>query len=129
MKQYIDNGNGTVTDTKTGLMWQQATSSNMLWDGALQYCEDLTLASHDDLRLPTIQELQSIVDYSRHNPAIDTAYFPGTLPSWYWSSTTYAYDSSYAWCAYFYDGYVSSCGKGNYLDVRAVRGGQQREIK
>ncbi len=101
----IDNGDGTVTDTSTGLMWQQSDSQNYdngvytprTWEQALDYCETLTLADHDDWRLPTIKELRSLVDYSRYNPAIDTVKFPGALSSWYWSSTTHAYNVNYAW--------------------------------
>ena len=56
-------------------------------------------------------------------PTIDTNAFPSTN-SWYWSSTTYAYDPDFAWVVYFSYGFVSNNGKddGNY--VRCVRGGQ-----
>ena len=95
-----DNGNGTVTDSATGLMWQQsngydsmASSYQFSWKNALAYCEDLSLGSHDDWRLPDVKELQSIVDYSNETDAINTAVFtqtivPGTGP-FFWSSTTY----------------------------------------
>ena len=74
----------------------------------MTYCENLTLPAggYSDWRLPNRNELQSIVDYSRYNPAIDTTYFPGTVASYYWSSTTYAYSTSIAWNVYFGYGYV-----------------------
>ena len=112
INDFVDNGDGTVTDHATGLMWQQADSgSGMDWVDALAYAEDSTLAGHDDWRLPNIKELQSIVDYSRspsasdaanQGPAIDTDYFQITeLPS---GTTDYDSDYGYFWSstsAYF----------------------------
>lgn len=77
INQFVDNGDGTITDNATGLMWQQAddgTTRN--WENALAYAENLTLAGHSDWRMPNAKELQSIVDYSRspdatNSPAID----------------------------------------------------------
>ena len=81
---------------------------------------------YSDWRLPTIKELPFLVNYSIPNPgpAIYTAYFPNTVSSYYWSSTTYANYTSSAWFVYFYYGYAYSYYKGNYNYVRAVRGGQ-----
>ena len=89
---FVNNGDGTITDNATGLMWQQADSGNgMDWEDALAYAESATLAGYDDWRLPNIKELQSIVDYTHSpsagdaanlGPAIDTDYFQITeLPS------------------------------------------------
>jgi len=65
---YQNNGNGTVSDTSTGLMWQQDTARDgegyydrMNWEEALAYCEALVLGDHADWRLPTIKDLDSIV--------------------------------------------------------------------
>ena len=122
---FIDNGNGTVTDTITGLMWQQATAPGTYsWKQAITYCENLTLAGYSDWRLPNRNELQSIVDYSRYNPSIDTTYFPGTVAYYYWSSTTPADYTSYAWFVNFYNGSVYIYYKFGGFYVRAVRGGQ-----
>ncbi len=64
--EFVDNGDGTITDNATGLMWQQADSgSGINWEAALAHAEGLTLAGHDDWRLPNAKELQSIVDYTR----------------------------------------------------------------
>lgn len=63
---FFDNGDGTITDLATGLMWQKSDSQEgMDWKEALKHAENLDLAGHDDWRLPNSKELQSIVDYSR----------------------------------------------------------------
>lgn len=122
---FTDNGDGTVTDANTGLMWQQGEAgSTMNWEGALTYCETLSFAGYSDWRLPNIKELESITDDSLYDPAIDTNYFPEAYASPYWSSTTYASDTSYAWYVYFYSGSVSSYSKSSTFYVRCVRAGQ-----
>lgn len=64
--RFVDNGNGTISDNATGLMWQQSDSKDgMIWQDALTYAENLDLGGHDDWRLPNAKELQSIVDYTR----------------------------------------------------------------
>jgi len=124
---FVANGDGTVTDTDTGLMWQQATAPGAYtWQQALSYCENLTLAGYPDWRLPSVNELQSIVDYSRYDPAINTDYFPNTVSSfhYYLSSTTYAYSPGNAWLVGFYFGDFSYSLKSYDYYVRAVRSGQ-----
>ena len=69
---FRDNGDGTITDLATGLMWMQDDSGyGMEWQDALKYCEDLKYAGHTDWRLPDAKELQSIVDYTRMPDATD----------------------------------------------------------
>jgi len=124
---YTDNGNGTVTDTSTGLMWQQAGSSTMTWEQALAYCEGLNLGDNTDWRMPTIKELRSLVDYNYYSPSINTTYFPHTVSSFYWSSTTYATLTGCASGVNFYKGLSGedlSSNKSDSYYVRAVRGGQ-----
>ena len=131
---FTDNGDGTVTDASTGLMWQQDGSTNVSrWGQALSYCENLSLAGHSDWRLPTVKELRSLVDYSRYNPAISTNFFPNTVASFYWSSTTYASYTGSTWGVYFNYGYAGVRYKNyDYKDygyyVRAVRGGQSGSL-
>lgn len=122
-QEFVDNGDGTVTDTETGLMWKKTTASNRTWEEALTYCETLTLAGYSDWRLPNRIELQSLVDYNRITPSIDTDYFPDTKPqSRYWSSTSDIYSGG-AWYVDLYHCFVVS-EKAESYDVRAVRGGQ-----
>ncbi|WP_147676078.1 Lcl C-terminal domain-containing protein [Algibacter pacificus] len=101
---FIDNGDGTVSDYATGLMWQKADDGKARdWEGALAYSEDLELAGYTDWRLPDAKELQSIVDYSRspqttNSPAIDPVFSTteikdpegksGQYP-FFWTSTTH----------------------------------------
>ena len=119
---FTDNGNGTVTDNNTGLMWQKEDdNATRTWEQALTYCEGLSLAGHNDWRLPNIKELESLTDDTKYNPSIDTTYFPNTNASYYWSSTTYAYSTSYAWNVYFGNGVVSNDVKSYGYYVRCAR--------
>lgn len=72
-------------------------------------------------RLPTRQELESILDLSRYEPAIDTERFPDTQSTWYWSSTQCAWDSSAVWIVHFNYGFVNNYDRSNLACVRAVR--------
>ena len=125
---FTDNGNGTVTDNTTGLVWQQSEGGAMVVTNALAFCNTLSLGQYSDWRLPNIKELTSIIDYDRYNPSIDTIYFPNAHAAGYWSSTAGAPMTNYEWAAYFDDGgvygYVNNLGKGNNYFVRCVRGGQ-----
>jgi len=130
--RFIDNGDGTVVDMATGLMWikdpQAAGVGSMYyWYDAIDTCENLSYAGHDDWRLPNINELMSIVDHSRFDPAFDPAFFtPPSDPWWaYWSSTVMAPWPDGAWSMYIYDGYKTSFWiPGDMLFIRPVRGGQ-----
>jgi len=101
---FIDNGDGTVSDLATGLMWQKSddgTARN--WEEAIEYADRQVLSGYDDWKLPDAKELQSIVDYSRapavtNSPALDPVFESteikdpegegGQYP-YYWSSTTH----------------------------------------
>jgi len=88
INDFVDNGDGTITDRATGLTWQQGDSGSTLdWEGALATCEALDLAGHHDWRLPNTKELQTIVDYTRI-PAIDPVFSMTDPSSWFWTSTT-----------------------------------------
>ncbi len=119
-----DDTSKTVTDKRTGLIWQdEAVSSTMTWSAAITYCEDKTLGGYSDWRLPNSRELASIVDRSQNHPAISSV-FDNTASNHYWSSTTDVSDVGNAWYASFDDGVVRTIGKvGNYY-VRCVRGGK-----
>lgn len=88
--QFVDNGDGTISDLGTGLMWLKNDSGKGLdWEHALSYAENLEFAGHNDWKLPNVKELQSIVDYSGVYPAINPDYFKITdKDAYFWSSTS-----------------------------------------
>lgn len=147
---FTDNGDGTVTDNNTGLVWQkqdngvkynwyQATGTcDAVYNpptqspclvgvdnpGTRNICGSLNLGAVSGWRLPSIVELMTIVDYgvSWPGPTIDAAYFPDTKPSYYWSATSYPLFPKYAWHVLFYNASSSAFFKGSKLYVRCVRG-------
>ena len=122
----VINGDDTVTDTGTGLTWQrQAPNTQMNWKEALGYCENLYFAGYSDWRLPSREELRSIVNYEKYDPAADTEYFPEISLFFYcWSSTTSANSEGLAWNVNFSNGDDGYDDKSSSRYVRAVRGGQ-----
>jgi len=107
---YRDNGDGTITDLNTGLMWQQDPGDKMTYEEAVANASSLNLAGHDDWRLPTIKELYSLILFSGTDPSgpesssnlvpfIDTNYFnfkygdtsagERIIDAQYWSRTEY----------------------------------------
>ncbi len=113
----------TVTDTKLGLMWQdnsKAKSIKKKWSSAKSYCRNLTLAGHSDWRLPSYDELLTIVDYDRYKPAIMPG-FQNVASSRYWSSSEYVSDAEYAWNVNFKDGNAGDFTESDEGYVRCVR--------
>ena len=128
-----DNGDGTVTDFQTRLTWQQDTvdkngdgvisSKDALdWKAANGYCNGLEMAGKTDWRLPAIEDLSSIVNFSKEFPAIKPPFT--SQSSYYWSSTSYIYKKQKAWCVSFYFGNSVWSYKTSSFFLRCVRGGQ-----
>jgi Protein of unknown function (DUF1566)/PKD domain len=129
---FTDHGDGTVTDTMSGLRWQQSDDGIARnWEEALASCEGLTLAGSADWRLPDIKELESLVylhaaDFST---PMDVAFFTPSqdtnLQSFYWSSTTSQpwLGGGAAWGVDFYAGTVDDGGfsKAYFKFSRCVR--------
>jgi len=141
---FVDNGNGTVTDLTTSLMWQQGETNPMKWGSALNYCEGLSLGGDSDWRLPNVRELESLTDETRIYPSINTRFFPNVKSDnvcgddqtfFYWTSTTNTSDADNKLVVSFERGFTTSQHKrdrDNFL--RCVRGGgslslDDREIK
>jgi hypothetical protein len=120
----VVNSNSTVTDTRTGLIWQQGEPGTMTWGDAISYCEGLSLGGHSDWRLPNVKVLESLTDDSGY-PSFDTLAFPKASASNYWLSTTFAGYPGNAWYVDFFSGVVNVGSNKDYsLYVRCVRGGQ-----
>ncbi len=161
--RYRDNGNGTITDSKTNLTWmrcslgQQWTGTTcagvameMNWNDALKTAMSYSYAGHSDWRVPTVDELDTLVYCSKgrrpsarpngelvfdtngrclgdnyQKPTINITAFPNTSNSLYWSSSPGTFASNYVWNVIFGDGEVNDYttnGLSNH--VRLVRVGQ-----
>jgi hypothetical protein len=94
--RYQDNGDGTVLDFKTGVMWQKSDDGVFrIWADALSYCDELELGGYDDWILPSMEQMSTITDYSRYDPATDPAF--DYRSNHYWSSSTVAFNTGFAW--------------------------------
>ena len=123
--------NEAVLDRKTGLVWERSPNTSFAnWSGAQQHCDVLALGNHKDWRLPTIQELASLVDRSVPSPG-------PTLPpghpftvntAFYWSATTDISNNANAWGVGFDIGDVGSGGKNAIDYVWCVRDGEELEM-
>ncbi len=110
-RTFTRDDTGVVKDNKSGLYWQDEYSTsvpNINWENAIEYCENLSLGTYDDWRLPNFNELYSIADRSKYSPSINTNAFKEVIPHHYWSSTTIEDKKSYAWSVNFYYGYGDS---------------------
>ncbi len=146
----IDNGNGTVTDSETGLVWMRCllgqswdvdncagAAGTFNWRQALYQTEQLNeaggFAGNADWRLPNKNELQSIAELRCWGPAVNASVFPAdiffTVPNQMWTSTPYAGDDRMGWYTYswyidFYRGNAHYADKNTDYSVRLVRGGR-----
>jgi hypothetical protein len=94
-------GPGTVYDNATGLTWQaNAGVATYDWNGATAFCRAPSLPGMG-WRLPSMKELQTIVDESRLSPTIDPVYFPNTPAAFFWTSSPDVTDATQAWVVDF----------------------------
>ncbi len=120
---FIKNGD-VVINNHSNLEWQDdSVGDKMMWREAIDYCENLTLNSNSDWRLPNINELKSVIDKSRYAPAVVSA-FTNMTSDQYWSSTTYEPSKTRAWIVSFIDGKEGAGNKTYSKHARCVRGGQ-----
>jgi len=133
--RFITGATGVVTDTLTGLVWLENANcfGTRNWAGALSdanglatgYCGLTDGSSAGDWRLPNVRELQSLIDYGEYGPALPDGHpFTGVQSSYYWSSTTFAINTSYAWYVHLNIGNVYGGNGSNGYYVWPVRGGQ-----
>ena len=121
-------GDDAVLDKETGLVW--AKDANLYngtrrWQQAMDYCRDLSIADRKGWRLPTVEELSSLIETGHGNPALPHGYpFSNLVAGMYWSSTTYEGDSALACSVLIVDGRVLYGNKTTYsYYVWPVRGG------
>ncbi|HSP95621.1 MAG TPA: DUF1566 domain-containing protein [Candidatus Dormibacteraeota bacterium] len=164
-RSFTDNGDGTITDNTTGLMWEKKSNDGSIHDKDNSYTWGLFIypytmngtmvttflaalnggagfAGHTDWRIPNVNELLSLVNYSHFDPAVDWEFantpYPGcspgctvttcscTISNYYWSSTTrqIPFTDAYALNVDFWAGYLAEdFMKDTAHYVRAVRGG------
>ena len=120
MEQFIKNEDGTVTDTKNNLIWSKTLAEDVTHSDAEQAVAELG----EGWRLPTVDELQLIVDRTKYRPAANTDIFPDTKNDWYWTSSECAWNSEARWVVYFNVGFVNDYLQNYYACVRAVRASQ-----
>lgn len=154
--RYLDNQDDTVTDYSTGLMWKKFSEGQRsitcgkgmvrqyTWDYAVNRFKQTSFAGYNDWRLPTVEELRSLIDceHKRATTFIDNGYrefsmekqcdkltinsavFPNTSPTRYWTSTTFYNKEAYAWCLHFDSGQDEENLKYYNASVRLVRSEQ-----
>ena len=154
--RYLDNGDSTVTDTQTKLMWKQCSegqsgsscsgkAATYKWDDAMsRFGNRVSFAGHSDWRMPTKDELKTLVYCSSgiptplpdekwcggedkkgfQQPTINQQAFPNTSSEEFWSSSPFAYDSKGAWLVDFSLSIGHEAHKDNAFQVRLVRSGQ-----
>ena len=141
----VDNNSGTVSDSKTGLIWKKCSegqsynsSTNSCdgvagkfnWQAALQQAQAVNAGGNGeslgqtDWRVPNIKELASIVELSCYSPTIDEQVFPATSNKAYWSFSLVANVGYRAWIVSFFTGKDYAEYKDYSGSVRLVRSGQ-----
>ncbi len=139
---FKEEGDGTITDQATGLMWSKADSGKgMDWEAALKYADQLSLAGHSDWRLPNAKELHSLVDYSRSpdatgSPAIDPVFYTTEIKNeaeqvdwpFVWTSTTHVDGPNASQAVYVAFGRAIGSMHGRTMDVHGA-GAQRSDPK
>ncbi|MDF2177444.1 DUF1566 domain-containing protein [Aliiglaciecola sp. CAU 1673] len=132
---FVDNEDGTVTDTSTGLTWMRCSvgqswdgenelcvgeASQLNWQQALQSAYGLEFAGLKGWRVPNVKELTSLVERQCVHPAINEEIFPNTPSDDFWSATPSMLDTQRAWTVAFYNGSNALKAKTLFPYVRLV---------
>ena len=100
------------------------------WKEAQELCKTLTIGDYSDWRLPTIKELQTLLDYGNYSPALPCKHpFLNVQSNLYWSSSSYVLYTDYAWNVIMNAGYVNHYNKSNHYYVWPVRAGVKKRCK
>ena len=119
---FKDNGDGTVTDLLTGLLWQKADGGEMTWEKAKDYAKSLRLGGRQDWRLPTSMELFALTNQGMHGPAMDTSVFTRSEARYWWTNSTRADDAAKVWLV------NSGGGIGAHAKTETVSAGGERPV-
>lgn len=130
----VDNADGTVSDSATGLMWMKCSvgqtfsnnscigdATELNWQQALVFAHGYQFANLDGWRLPNIKELATITERQCVRPAINEVLFPNTPSDDFWSSTPSLLDSQRAWVVAFFNSSNSIKQKNLFVFARLVR--------
>ncbi len=146
--RFTDNGDGTITDNLTSLVWlKNANQLESTWQGAIDFCTSLSAAGNADLtdgslagdwRLPNRSELKSLLNLNYSNPCISNQsgagqwaegnIFNNVQSDWYWTNSTYMNNTDMAWAVEMAEGSINGFRKVPTNDgayVWPVRGGHQ----
>ncbi len=113
------SGQQVVTDTITGLMWAKSYAEDKNWTAALEYCETFDYAGYTDWRLPNVNELSSLINYT--TSLSDFPDMPSNIDR-FWSSSVYVYNGYDSWCVFTNNGSIAYSPDYHYY-ARCVRGG------
>ena len=119
---FKDNGDGTVTDLLTGLVWQKADGGEMTWEKAKDYAKGLRLAGRADWRLPTSMELFALTNQGMHGPAMDISVFTRSEARYWWTDSARADDPSRVWLV------NSGGGIGAHAKTETISAGGDRPV-
>lgn len=135
---FVDHGDGTVSEPRTGLMWDvcalgthadtgcAGTDEITTWQDALWLVRERNNANwrgHNDWRMPNVKELASLIDATRQRPTIDHRHFPAAAGAAHWTATTHHTFPHMAWAVYFGAGNVFAKDKNTVARLRLVRSG------
>jgi hypothetical protein len=131
---FVDNGDGTISDLTTRLMWQRCqlgfsgesceiVDSPIIfnWQEALQEAQANTLADYNEWRLPNVKELRGIIEQRCQSPAINSELFLETASSDFWTSSPYNFNANNSWAVNFNTGNNIANSRTSHLYVRLVR--------
>jgi len=125
--RFTDNGDGTITDNASGLMWPKDLKgaacnggSSIGWIAGITFAEGLTFATHSDWRMANLKELISIMDYSLYGPPLNPIFIQAVTSS-YWTSTAYKGNLDFRWGVWFTSGNCSNIHKAGNAYIMPVR--------
>ncbi len=145
---FLDNGNGTITDVRTGLVWEKLADDGTIhdrdnlftwmnaFDNKVAALNASVFAGFSDWRVPNYKELVSLLDLERSSPSIAPVFDDSCTPgctvldcscsalNGYWTSTTVVGTPAFGWTVEFFNGFVTANLKTGSTFVRAVRGGE-----